>query len=151
MILRVLRNSLPYPTPYMEGLFPRLCAELDQLRRMLRDRAAEITVPMEGMTHAIMLETVNAMFINSDPALALFLAHPTRRLSIALIKAAADATAAVAWLAQNPPTSSAISNLDEEYAACCARIQTGISDWRLSVDLKRAEHDLDVAPPETVH
>jgi hypothetical protein len=27
----------------------------------------------------------------------------------------------------------------------------GIADWRLSVNLKRAEHDLDLMSPEVVH
>ena len=91
------------------------------------------------------------MFVAADPALSLFLAYPTWRLSAALIKAAADATAAVAWLAQNPPTDAEIPHLAQEYMACSERIQAGIADWRLSVDLKRVEHDLDCGPAETVH
>jgi hypothetical protein len=100
---------------------------------------------MNGMTHSRMLDIVSVMFARYDPALALFLAYPTKRLSATLIKAAADASTAVAWLAQNPPSE------QEAYAKCCERIQSGIADWRLSVDLKRAEHDLDIGLPETLH
>lgn len=139
-------DHIPYPTSHMEGLFPALCAEIECLRGLVRQRAVEITVPMYGMTHTRMLDTVSLLFVRYDPALALFLGYPTRRLSATLIKAATDASAAVAWLAQNPPATE-----QQEYTACCERIQSGIADWRLSVDLKRAEHDLDVGEPETVH
>jgi hypothetical protein len=144
-------QHIPYPTPHMEGLFPRLCAELDRLRELLGRQPTEITVPMGDMTHPRMLEIVHEMFSAAVPALSLFLAHPTRRLSSVMIKAAADATTAMAWLAQNPPTASAIPHIDQEYASCCERIQSGISDWRLSVQLKQVWHDLEVGPPETVH
>jgi hypothetical protein len=144
-------DHLPYPTPQMEGLFPRLCSELTLLRQLLGTEPVELTVPMGNLTHPRMLETVREMFFAAVPALSLFLAHPTRRLSVVLIKAAAEATAAVAWLAQNPPTSHGIPHVGEEYAACCERIQSGIADWRLSVELKCAWHDLDVGPAETVH
>ena len=144
-------DHIPYPTAHMEGLFPRLCAELDQLRQLLGESAAQATRLADGMTHTRMLATARAMFVGNHAVLALFLAYPTRRLSVALTKAAADASTAVAWLAQNPPASPALPCPGQEYAACCERIQSGIADWRLSVDLKRAEHDLDVGPPETVH
>ena len=91
---------------------------------------------MNGMTHERMFETVSGMFAHNESALAFFLAYPTRRLSLSLIKAAADATAAVAWLAQNPPMDSGLAQPDREYESCCVRIQTDIADWRLSVDLK---------------
>jgi hypothetical protein len=142
----VAGDPIPYPTPYMEGLFAGLCAEIHRLRGLVGQRTIEITVPMNGMTHSHMLDIVSVMFGRYDPALALFLAYPTKRLSATLIKAAADASTAMAWLAQNPP-----AETHQEYAACCERIQSGISDWRLSVDLKRAEHDLDIGPPETAH
>ena len=151
MIPTFTTDHIPYPTVHMEGLFPRLCAELDQLGELLGEGPFDITVPMGNMTHTRMLATVGAMFVSNHAALALFLAYPTKRLSMALIKAAADAATAVAWFAQNPPTSSALPCLEQEYGACCERIQSGIADWRLSVDLKRVEHDLDVGPPETVH
>jgi hypothetical protein len=144
-------DSLPYPTVHMEGLFTRLRAELKQLRQLIGQRTISITMPMNGMTHERMFETVSGMFVNNDSALAFFLAYPTRRLSSVLLKAAADATAAVAWLAQNPPMDSGIAQPDKEYEACCERMQTDIADWRLSVDLKRAWLDLDVGAPETVH
>jgi len=121
------------------------------MRQLLGDRAIVVTVPMNDMSHARMLDTVDEMFVAADPALSLFLAYPTRRLSSALIKAAADAATAVAWPAQNPPSNSEIPHLDQEYEVCCERIQSGIADWRLSVDLKRVWHDLDVGLPETVH
>jgi hypothetical protein len=135
----------------MEGLFARLRTELVQLRQLLSDRVIDITVPMGAMTHARMLETLNDMFVSNEPALALFLAYPTRRLWSPLIKAAADAATAVAWLAQNPPTDSTVTALTRDYAACCERLQSGIADWRLSVDLKRVEYDLDLGPREMVH
>jgi hypothetical protein len=128
-------DSLPYPTPHMEGLFTRLRAELKQLRQLLGQRTISITVPMDGMNHERMFETVSGMFAHNESALAFFLAYPTRRLSLVLIKAAADATAAVAWLAQNPPMDSGLEQPDKEYEACCERMQTDIADWRLSVDL----------------
>jgi hypothetical protein len=139
-------NHIPYPTSHMEGLFSGLRAEIEPLRGFVRKRTVEITVPINGMTHTRMLDTVSLLFARYDPALALFLGYPTRRLSVTLIKAAADASAAVARLAQNPPAAER-----QECTACCERIQSGIADWRLSVDLKRAEHDLDVGAPETVH
>ncbi len=144
-------QHIPYPTPHMEGLFPRLSAELDRLRQLLGRQPRAITVPMGDMTHARMLETVHEMFLAPIPALSLFLAHPTKRLSWVMIKAAADASTAMAWLAQNPPTASTITHIDEEYAACCERIRSGIADWRLSVQLKQVWHDLEVGLPETVH
>jgi len=144
-------DSLPYPTPHMEGLFTRLRAELKHVRQLLGERSISITTPMNGMTHEHMFETVSGMFAHNEFALVFFLAYPTRRLSLVLIKAAADATAAVAWLAQNPPMDLRIAQPDKEYEACCVRMQTDIADWRLSVDLKRAWLDLDVGAPETVH
>jgi len=120
------------------------------MRQLLGERVIQVTVPMDGMTHARMLEAVKVMFVTADPALSLFLGYPTRRLSAALIKGSADAATAVAWLAQNPPSDS-VTVLSQEYAACCERIQSGIGDWRLSVDLKRAEFDLEFGPAETVH
>jgi hypothetical protein len=144
-------NTIPYPTPHMARLFSLLCAEVDLLRQLLGDREIQVTVPMNGMTHARILEEVNEMFVSADPALSFFLAYPTRRLSTALIKAAADAASAVAWLAQNPPTDWTVTDLVQEYDACCERVRSGIRDWRLSVDLKRVERDLDFGPAETVH
>ena len=135
----------------MEGLFPRLFAEIEQLRGLIGGRVVALTVPMGDMTHSRMMEIVKKMFVSNHFALALFLMYPTRRMSAVLTKAAADTTAAIAWLAQNPPTNPAKPYFDQQYVACCERIQAGIADWRLSVDLKRAEYDLDLKPPETVH
>lgn len=144
-------DPLPYPTPHLEGLFARLRREIDRIGQLLGERAVVITVPMNGITHTRMLSAAHEMFVRADPALAFFLAYPTRRLSSALIKAAADAATAIAWLAQNPPSDSEMPHLDQEYGACCERIQSGIRDWRLSVDLKRAECDLDQGPAETIN
>jgi hypothetical protein len=144
-------DRIPYPTPHLQGLFARLCRELERMRQLLGKRAIQVTVPMRGMTHARMLRTVHVMFDTADPALSLFLKYPTLRLALVLTQGAAEASTAVARLAQNPPSDSESPHLAQEYAACCERIQSGIADWRLSVDLKRAEYDLDLGPVETVH
>ena len=144
-------DRILYPTPHLESLFARLCGELKQMRQLLGERAVQVTVPMRDMTHARMLRTVHVMFDTADPALSLFLKYPTLRLALVLTEAAADASTAVAWLAQNPPSDAEIPHLAQEYAGCCDRLQSGIADWRLSVDLKRAEYDLDLGPVETMH
>lgn len=144
-------DHLPHPTPHMQGLFSRLRAEIALLRQLIRHQAITISVPMNGMTHERMFETVGESFNHNESALAFFLAYPTHRLSLVLIKAAADASTAVAWLAQNPPMGLGLAQPDKEYEAGCVRIQGGVADWRLSVDLKRAEYNLDVGTAETVH
>jgi hypothetical protein len=144
-------SQLLYPTPSLEQLFPRLSTDLDRVRRMLGPLAFEVSADPDVYTHARMLTFADSLLQSSNPALALFLYYPTKRLAQVLVKSAADATAAVAWLAQHPPEISDPAARQDEYQACCERIQSGIADWRLSVDLKWAMHDFDYCQPETLH
>lgn len=144
-------DSIQFPTPELQQLFPMLHLELGCLRYLLGDVAKDVSVPPDVVTHARMLERAEWLFDRNYPALALFLAYPTQRLSLTLVREVADATATIAWLAQHPPAARHYTDVNDEYAACCERIQSGISDWRLSVDIKRAMHDLEYGPPEPLH
>jgi hypothetical protein len=84
-------------------------------------------------------------------ALALFLAHPTQRLSVLLLRAVGEAESAVGWLLDNRSRQSALPGFEQLYVACRERIRTGISDWQYSVDLERMMAELDGWTPETVH
>jgi len=45
-------DHIPYPTPHLEGLFARLCGELNRIRQLVGEGVISVTVPMQGMTHA---------------------------------------------------------------------------------------------------
>jgi hypothetical protein len=144
-----LPDALPCPMPSIQG-FIILCAELGRIKQLLNNQVIVTSVPADGITHAHMLTTVHDMFVRTDPALSLFLTHPTRRLGAALIKGAADATAAVAWLAQNLPTGLAGPSV-VDYEGCCERIQSGIHHYLLCVEVTGMLNDLDERAPETMH
>jgi len=117
---------------------------------MVRSASDALPAP-EGYTHARVIADTESLLERNYEALALFLTYPTRRLAGMLRRAAADACAAVVWLAQNPLVEAGPSEAATEYAACCERLQSGIADWRLSVDLKWATHDLEYVAPEILH
>jgi hypothetical protein len=138
---------LPYPTPYMEGLFPSLSVELDYLEVLVGTESSSSDALKHGKTIATLRELLAANY----SGLALFLAHPTQRLSVLLLTAVAEAETAVRWLLDNRSGQLASPGFEQLYVACCERVRAGISDWRQSVDLKRMMAELDGWMPETVH
>ena len=138
---------LPFPTPYMQGLFPALSVELDNLELLVRK---ELSI-QDRADHERTLATLRDLLAANYAALALFLAHPTQRLSIVLLTEVQSAEAAVAWLLDNRPPQLASSGFRELYVACCGRLYAGVSNWQQSVDLKRMVAELEGWMPETVH
>ncbi len=138
---------LPFPTPYMQGLFPALSVELDNLELLVRK---ELSI-QDRADHERTLATLRDLLAANYAALALFLAHPTQRLSIVLLTEVQSAEAAVAWLLDNRPPQLASSGCRELYVSCCGRIYAGVSNWQQSVDLKRMVAELEGWMPETVH
>jgi hypothetical protein len=140
-------SALPYPTPYMQGLFPSLSVELDYLEVLVGTESLSSDVPKHGKTIATLRELLAANY----SGLALFLARPTQRLSVLLLRAVAEAETAVGWLLDNRSGQLASPGFEQLYVACSERIRAGISDWQQSVDLKRMMAELDGWVPETVH
>ena len=139
-------SAIPYPTPYMQGLFPSLCVNLAQLRDLVQP------VPnADADGHRLRLAILNDLLSTHYDALALFLAHPTRRLSDLLLAAVIRAEEATGWLIEHPPASQTAAPHDFSYPAICERLRRGVADWRLSINLKAVYHDLDELPLETVH
>jgi hypothetical protein len=130
----------------MQGLFPSLCANLVQLGDLVKP-ASEA----HAHDHRQRLATLNDLLIGHYEALALFLAHPTRRLSDLLLAAVIRAEEATGWLIEHPPASQTAAPHDFSYPAICERLRRGVADWRLSINLKAVYHDLDELPLETFH
>jgi hypothetical protein len=141
-----LRTPVPYPTPYLQGLFPSLCADLAQLKGLVN-----LSSMTEGVLHRERIATIAALLSSHDEALALFLAHPTRRLSDLLLTAVTQAQEALTWLKKHPPALPFAIESDSRYVAIGERMRRGISAWRLSIELQCVCHDLDEAPVEAVH
>jgi hypothetical protein len=137
---------VPYPTPYLQGLFSSLCADLLQL-----EGCVHLSTAPGGDVHRQMIGTLTELFTSHDEALALFLAHPTRRLSDLLLTAVTQAEQALGWLKEHPIDSPFGVPSDSSYVAIGERLRRGISDWRLSIVLQRVYYDLDEEPVEAIH
>ena len=98
-----------------------------------------------------MLTTLRDLLASNYAALALFLAHPTQRLSVVLLTEVGKAATAVAWLLGNRLPQWVSPDFEQRYVACCERMRDGISHWHQSVDIKRMMAELDGWIPETVH
>jgi hypothetical protein len=143
-------HVVDFPTPTLAALIPTLRSEAHQLRMLLEQRSAEGAIAFGGYTHIGILREVAALLDEAGPALALFLAYPTRRLHDGILRQLCDASANVDWLASNPlagPDQDTIS----EYTAHCDAIRSGIQEWRLSVDLQSAAWNLEYQVRETLH
>ncbi len=139
-------TAIPYPTPYLQGLFPSLRAELAQLEDCVR-----LASGMDGRDHRRMIAIVDRLLTAHYESLALFLAHPTRRLSELLLTAVTQAEEALAWLLDHPPAPPIATPSDFSYAGIGERVRRGIADWRLSIVLHRTYYDLDQVPVEALH
>lgn len=140
-------NSLPWPTPHLAQLFPGLRARLGALEALICGDAGYL---QSSSPHADSLRALRRLLHAGEPLLAVFLAYPTRRGSGALLKVSFEAQTLVATLAQTPPPQLSGESL-QAYEAHCNRLQAAISDWRLAVDLKQAEFDLEHLERETLH
>jgi hypothetical protein len=139
--------TVPYPTPYMQGLFPSLSDELDNLEVLLGQELL-----LEDRTnHRRMLTTLRDLLASNYAALALFLAYPTQRLSVVLLTEVGKADAALGWLLDNRPSQITAAGFEQRYVVCCERIRAGLANWQQSVDLKRMMAELDGWTPERMH
>jgi hypothetical protein len=139
-----------YPTPYMQQVFPMLQADIWQLRKLVAEHAQCPDGISIDRAHGDALDTLEELCEQNYPALGLFLAHPTKRLLPVVLNAATAAVAAVASLMQHP-LRMASKTCRANYWACCIRLESGVHDWNLSVDLARASHNLEEAVPEALH
>jgi len=140
-------ESLPFPTPQLSGLFSSKRRDLMELHRML----ARVGSSSAATLHDECLRDVRHLLKCGAEGLSFFLAHPTRRLADALMRLSAEARAAVAWLAQNPPTAGAGQIPTPDYDEACERLQSGIEEWRCTIELKSMELSLEYEPLETLH
>jgi len=139
-------TAIPYPTPYMQGLFPSLGVNLTQLENLVNMPSTD-----DASGHRQMLNTLNDSLITHHEALALFLAHPTRRLLDLLMTAVVQAEEATGWLIRHPLASPFATPHDSGNELFCERVRKGIADWRLSVHLSSVYHDLDELPVKPIH
>lgn len=146
MIALESNTAVPYPTPHLQGLFPSVCATLTQL-----DAVVTLARATDKRVHRRMLINLDELLSAHYEVLALFLAHPTRRLSDLLSIAVTSAEEAIGWLIDNPPAPPGATPCDFSYPVLCERVRRGIADWRLSIALHRVYYDLDDAPIEAVH
>jgi hypothetical protein len=131
------------PTPYVAQLLPTLRQELTRLRALVVDST-------DPVNHASVLELADAIINAVEPVIGLFFAHPTQRLSGALLLQADNLIQAAGWLVCHVPSNLTGSQCDE-YAACCDRLESLSRDWRLSIRLESVARNLEDGPPETLH
>jgi len=110
-----------------------------------------LSATTDGAIHRVKIADIAKLLATHDEPLALFLAHPTRRLSDLLLGAVTQAEQALRWLKEHPLEPPFTVPADSGYAAISEPLRRGISDWRLSIELERVYRDLEEQPVEVMH
>ena len=140
----------PYLTAYVAQLLTTIQSEVALLRTIVAASPTASASSSDPCNHTALLDLVDCLIEEAGPAYGLFFAHPTRRLSHALLFLADEAATATTWLAQSPLPEIKHALL-AEYPACCKRIQAAIRDWHLAIRLELVSRELDDQEPETLH
>lgn len=150
MIQGTPASHAPYPTAPIAQLLPTIRDEVVRLRTMVAVSPTASAPSSDPCNHTALLVLLDSLIQASAPALGFFFAHPTQRLSQALIYLPDEAATAVKWLAQSPIPEAAPPLL-AECPACCERIQPGIREWRLAIQLELVSREIDENPLEILH
>ena len=140
----------PYPTAHAVQLLTTIQREVALLRTIVAASPTASAPYSDPCNHTALLDVVDCLIEEAGPAYGLFFAHPTRRLSHALLFLADEVATATMWLTQSPLPETKPPLL-AEYPACCERIQAAIREWRLAIQLELVARALDDQQPETVH
>jgi hypothetical protein len=140
----------PYPTAYVAQLLPTIHNEVARLRTIVAASPTAPALSSDPCNHIALLDLLDCLIKAGGPALGFFFAHPTQRLSQALIYLADEAATATTWLARSPLAETEPPLL-AEYPASCERIQAAIRDWHLAIRLELVSRELDDQEPETLH
>lgn len=150
MIQGTPASPAPYPTAHVAQLLPTIRDEVARLRSIVAVCPAASGLSSDPVNHIALLDLLDCLIKAGEPALGFFFAHPTQRLSKALIYLADEAATATTWLAQRPVPETDPPLL-AEYPARCGRIQSAIRDWRLAIRLHLVAREIDEEQPETLH
>lgn len=140
----------PYPRTHLVELLPRIRDEVARLRTIVAASPTASAPSSDPCNHTALLDLLDSLIETGGPALVFFLAHPTQRLSQALIDLADEAATATKWLAHSPLSESEPLLL-AEYPGCCERIQSWIREWRLAIRFELAAREIDEQQSETLH
>jgi hypothetical protein len=132
------------------GLVPSIRHELERLRSLIPTSPPSLARRGSSVNHTSVLEVAESLARAAGPALGFFFAHPSQRLSKALVYLADETATMVTWLEHRPPTETDTPP-HTDYHACCERIQCAIRDWRLAIRLELVAQEIDEEQPETLH
>lgn len=144
--------TLTYPGPAMQSLIDGIRADIHLLRRWFdAPREGDPTGTITAVTPVTVLATLEKVTESVEPALRFFLNYPTQRLSVFLIGFIEESQTFVSWLSADDSVSADPSLTAAMYRQSCERLHDSLRDWRNSIVIAGALHELDADTPEMQH